>query len=111
MTSSKKIVNRFGIVLVIKPTYEVDRVAAFLRVLIEPQVSAYGNLLTAVVPFVFRAGALQRFALTSEQFDKVNLTSSVLLIVSKIFVFCYKLSLSLTMLETMRLTLGVNYSS
>lgn len=82
-----------------------------LLVLVEPQVSAYGYLLTAVVPFVFRAGALQRFALTSEQFDKVNLTSGVLLLVSKMFIFCYRFSLSLTMLEAMRLTLGVNYSS
>ena len=82
-----------------------------MLVLVEPQVSAYGYLLTAVVPLILRAGALQRFALTSKQFDKVNLTSGVLLIVSKIFVFCYKLSLSLTMLEAMRLTLGVNYSS
>jgi hypothetical protein len=111
LTSSKKIVNRFGIVLVIIPSDEVNGVATLLFVLVEPQVSAYGYLLTAVVPFIFRAGALQRFALTSEQFDKVNLTRGVLLIVSKIFVFCYKLSLSLTMLETMRLTLGVNYSS
>ena len=82
-----------------------------MLVLVEPQVSSYGYLLTAVVPLILRAGALQRFALTSKQFDKVNLTSGVLLIVSKIFVFCYKLSLSLTMLEAMRLTLGVNYSS
>ena len=52
MTAAEKIVHRLGIILVIKPTNEVDRVAAFLRVLIEPQVSAYGNLLTAVVPFV-----------------------------------------------------------
>ena len=111
MTSSKKIVNRFGIVLVIIPSDEVNRVAALLFVLIEPQVSAYGYLLTVVVPFVFRPGALQRFALTSEQFDQVYLTSSVLLLVSKMFVFCYRFSLSLAMLETMRLTLGVNYSS
>ena len=82
-----------------------------MLVLVEPQVSSYGYLLTAVVPLILRAGALQRFALTSKQFDKVNLTSGVLLIVSKIFVFCYKLSLSLTMLEAMRLSLGVNYSS
>lgn len=111
MTSSKKIVNRFGIVLVIIPSDEVNGVAALLLVLVEPQVSAYGYLLTAVVPFVFRAGALQRFALTSKQFGKVNLTSGVLLIVSKMFVFCYRFSLSLAMLETMCLTLGVNFSS
>ena len=111
MTTAEQIVNRYGVVLVIIPSDEVNRVTALLLVLVEPQVSAYGYLLTAVVPFIFRAGALQRFALTSEQFDKVNLTSGVLLIVSKIFVFCYKLSLSLTMLETMRLSLGVNFSS
>ena len=111
MTSSKKIVNRFGIVLVIIPSDEVNGVAALLLVLVEPQVSAYGYFLTAVVPLILRAGALQRFALTSEQFDKVNLTSGVLLIVSKMFVFCYRFSHSLAMLETMRLTLGVNFSS
>ena len=111
MTSSKKIVNRFGIVLVIIPSDEVNGVAALLLVLVEPQVSSYGYLLTAVVPFVFRAGALQRFALTSEQFDKVNLTSGVLLLISKIFVFSYNFFTLLSMLETMRLTLGVNFSS
>ena len=111
MTSSKKIVNRFGIVLVIIPSDEVNGVATLLLVLVEPQVSAYGYFLTAVVPLILRAGALQRFALTSEQFDKVNLTSGVLLIVSKMFVFCYRFSHSLAMLETMTLTLGVNFSS
>lgn len=111
MTSSKKIVNRFGIVLVIITSDEVNGVATLLFVLVEPQVSAYGYLLTAVVPFIFRAGVLQRFALISEQFDKVNLTSGVLLLVSKIFVFSYRISLSLAMLEAMCLTLGVNYSS
>ena len=111
MTTAEEIVNRFGIVLVIIPSDEVNGVATLLFVLVEPQVSAYGYLLTTVVPFVFRAGALQRFALTSEQFDKVNLTSGVLLIVSKMFVFCYRFSHSLTMLEAMRLSLGVNYSS
>ena len=111
MTTAEQIVNRFGIVLVIIPSDEVNGVAALLLVLVEPQVSSYGYLLTAVVPFVFRAGALQRFALTSKQFGKVNLTSGVLLIVSKMFVFCYRFSLSLAMLETMCLTLGVNFSS
>ena len=111
MTTAEQIVNRFGIVLVIIPSDEVNGVATLLFVLVEPQVSAYGYLLTAVVPFIFRAGALQRFALTSEQFDKVNLTSGVLLIVSKIFVFCYKFSLSLAVLETVSLALGVNYSA
>ena len=111
MTTAEQIVNRFGIVLVIIPSDEVNGVATLLFVLLEPQVSAYGYLLTTVVPFVFRAGALQRFALTSEQFDKVNLTSGVLLLVSKIFVFSYNFFTLLSMLETMRLTLGVNFSS
>ena len=52
VTVAEKIVHRLGIILVIEPTNEVDRVAALLLVLIEPQVSAYGDLLAAVVPFV-----------------------------------------------------------
>ena len=52
MTAAEKIVHRLGIILVIEPTDEVDRVAALLLILIEPQVSAYGDLLAAVVPFV-----------------------------------------------------------
>ena len=111
MTTAEQIVNRFGIVLVIIPSDEVNGVAALLLVLVEPQVSAYGYLLTAVVPLILRAGALQRFALTSKQFDKVNLTSGVLLLVSKIFVFSYNFFTLLSMLETMRLTFGVNFSS
>ena len=111
MTTAEQIVNRFGIVLVIIPSDEVNGIATLLFVLVEPQVSAYGYLLTAVVPFVFRAGALQRFALTSKQFGKVNLTSGVLLFVGKAFVFYDRFSLSLAMLETMCLTLGVNFSS
>ena len=53
MTTTEKIIHRFGIIFVIKPTNEVDRVAALLLILIEPKVSAYGDLLAAVVPFVF----------------------------------------------------------
>ena len=52
MTVAEKIVHRFGIILVIEPTDEVNCVAALLLILIEPQVSAYGDLLAAVVPFV-----------------------------------------------------------
>ena len=52
MTAAEKIVHRLGIILVIEPTNEVDRVAALLLVLIEPQVSTYGDFLTAVVPFI-----------------------------------------------------------
>ena len=53
MTVAEKIVHRLGVILVIKPANEVDRVAALLLILIEPKVSAYGDLLAAVVPFVF----------------------------------------------------------
>ena len=52
MTAAEKIVHRLGIILVIEPTNEVDRVAALLLVLIEPQVSTYDDFLTAVVPFI-----------------------------------------------------------
>ena len=52
MTAAEKIVHRLGIILVIKPANEVNCVTAFLLILIEPQVSAYGDLLAAVVPFV-----------------------------------------------------------
>ena len=52
MTAAEKIVHRLGIILVIKPANEVNCVAAILLILIEPQVSAYGDLLAAVAPFV-----------------------------------------------------------
>ena len=84
-----------------------------MLVLVEPQVSSYGYLLTAVVPLILRAGALQRFALTSKQFDKVNLTSGVLLLVSKIFVFSYNFFTLLSMLETIISTskISLDYNS
>ena len=111
MTAAEKIVHRLGIILVIKPTDEVDRVAALLLILIEPQVSAYGDLLTAVVPFILGADLFEGFSLTAEQLDEVSLTRVVLLLVGKAFVFYDRFSLSLAVLETVSLALGVNYSA
>ena len=88
MTATEKIIHRFGIIFVIKPTNEVDRVAAFLRVLIEPQVSAYGNLLSAVVPFILRADLFERFTLTAEQSGEVSLTCGILLFICVFLKFC-----------------------
>ena len=88
MTAAEKIVHRLGIILVIKPTNEVDRVAALLRVLIEPQVSAYGNLLTAVVPFILRADLFKRFTLTAEQSSEVSLACGILLFICVFLIFC-----------------------
>lgn len=88
MTATEKIIHRFGIIFVIKPTYEVDRVAAFLRVLIEPQVSTYGNLLTAVVPFILRADLFKRFTLTAEQSSEVSLACGILLFICVFLIFC-----------------------
>ena len=111
MTAAEKIVHRLGIILVIKPANEVNCVTAFLLILIEPQVSAYGDLLTAVVPFILGANLFKRFSLTAEQLDEVGLASVVLLFVGKAFVFYDIISLSLAMLETVSLALGVNYSA
>ena len=88
MTAAEKIVHRLRIILVIKPTDEVDRVAALLLILIEPQVSAYGNLLTAVVPFILRADLFKRFTLTVEQSGEVSLACGILLFIGVFLIFC-----------------------
>ena len=111
MTVAEKIVHRLGIILVIEPTNEVNCVAAILLILIEPQVSAYGDLLTSVVPFILGADLFEGFSLTAEQLDEVSLTRVVLLLVGKAFVFYDRFSLSLAVLETVSLALGVNYSA
>ena len=111
MTAAEKIVHRFGIILVIVPTDEVDRVTAFLLILIEPQVSAYGDFLTAVVPFILGADLFEGFSLTAEQLDEVGLASVILLFVGKAFVFYDRFSRSLAVLETVSLALGINYSA
>ena len=111
MTVAEKIVHRLGIILVIKPTNEVDRVTALLLILIEPQVSAYGDLLTSVVPFILGADLFESFSQTAEQLDEVSLTRVVLLLIGKAFVFYDRFSLSLAVLETVSLALGVNYSA
>ena len=111
MTAAEKIVHRLGIILVIEPTNEVNCVAAILLILIEPQVSAYGDLLTAVVPFILGADPFEGFSLIAEQLDEVSLTRVVLLLVGKAFVFYDRFSLSLAVLETVSLALGVNYSA
>ena len=111
MTAAEKIVHRLGIILVIEPTNEVNCVAAILLILIEPQVSAYGDLLTAVVPFILGADLFEYFPLTAEQLDEVGLARIFLLFVGKAFVFYDRFSLSLAMLETVSLALGVNYSA
>ena len=111
MTAAEKIVHRLGIILVIKPTNKVNCVTAFLLILIEPQVSAYGDLLTAVVPFILGADLFECFSLTAEQLDKVGLARIFLLLVGKVFVFYDRFSLSLAVLKTVSLALGVNYSA
>ena len=88
MTVAEKIVHRFGIILVIEPTDEVNCVAALLLILIEPQVSAYGNLLTAVVPFILRADLFKRFTLTAEQSSEVSLACGILLFICVFLIFC-----------------------
>ena len=88
MTTAEQIVNRFGIVLVIIPSDEVNGVAALLLVLVEPQVSAYGNLLTAVVPFILRADLFKRFTLTVEQSGEVSLACGILLFIGVFLIFC-----------------------
>ena len=87
MTAAEKIVHRLGIILVIKPTNEVNCVTAFLLILIEPQVSAYGDLLTAVVPFILGADLFEGFSLTAEQLDEVGLTRIILLFFGEFFEF------------------------
>ena len=87
MTAAEKIVHRLGIILVIEPTNEVNCVAAILLILIEPQVSAYGDLLTAVVPFILGADLFEGFSLTAEQLDEVSLTRVVLLFFGEFFEF------------------------
>ena len=87
MTAAEKIVHRLGIILVIKPTNEVNCVAALLLILIEPQVSAYGDLLTAVVPFILGADFFEGFSLTAEQLDEVGLTRIILLFFGEFFEF------------------------
>ena len=87
MTVAEKIVHRFGIILVIEPTDEVNCVAALLLILIEPQVSAYGTLLTAVVPFILRADLFKRFTLTVEQSGEVSLACGILLFFGEFFEF------------------------
>ena len=111
MTAAEKIVHRLGIILVIEPTNEVNCVAAILLILIEPQVSAYGDFLTAVVPFILGADLFECFSLTAEQLDKVGLARIFLLLVGKVFVFYDRFSLSLAVLKTVSLALGVNYSA
>ena len=111
MSVAEKIVYRFGIILVIEPSNEVNCVAAILLILIEPQVSAYGDLLTSVVPFILGADLFEGFSLTAEQLDEGCLTRVVLLFVGKAFVFYDIFSLSLAVLETVSLALGVNYSA
>ena len=87
MTVAEKIVHRFGIILVIKPANEVNCVTAFLLILIEPQVSAYGDLLTAVVPFILGADLFEGFSLIAEQLDEVGLTRIILLFFGEFFEF------------------------
>lgn len=111
MTAAEKIVHRLGIILVIESTNEVNCVTAFLLILIEPQVSAYGDLLTTIIPFILGADLSECFSLTAEQLDEVCLTRVVLLFVGKVFVFYDRFSLSLAVLETVSLALGVNYSA
>ena len=111
MTVAEKIVHRLGVILVIKPANEVNRIAALLLILIEPQVSAYGDFLTAIVPFILGTDLSERFSLTAEQLNKVGLASVILLLVGKAFVFYDRFSLSLAVLETVSLALGVNYSA
>ena len=88
MTAAEKIVHRLGIILVIEPTNEVNCVAAILLILIEPQVSAYGDLLTAVVPFILGADLFEGFSLTAEQLNKVGLASVILLFIGVFPEFC-----------------------
>ena len=88
MTVAEKIVHRFGIILVIEPANEVNRVAALLLILIEPQVSAYGYLLTAVVPFILGADLFKRFTLTAEQSSEVSLACGILLFICVFLIFC-----------------------
>ena len=66
---------------------EVNGVAALLIVLMEPQVSADSDLLRSVLPFIFRAGSLECFSLSTEQFTEIRLPSLLLLLVSKMNVF------------------------
>ena len=87
MTVAEKIVHRFGIILVIEPTDEVNCVAALLLILIEPQVSAYGDLLTSVVPFILGADLFEGFSLTAEQLDEVGLARIILLFFGEFFEF------------------------
>ena len=87
MTVAEKIVHRFGIILVIEPTDEVNCVAALLLILIEPQVSAYGDFLTAVVPFILGADLFEGFSLTAEQLDEVGLARIILLFFGEFFEF------------------------
>ena len=87
MSVAEKIVHRFGIILVIEPTDEVNCVAALLLILIEPQVSAYGDLLTAVVPFILGADLSECFTLTAEQLDEVGLARIILLFFGEFFEF------------------------
>ena len=109
MSVTEKIVHRFGIILVIESTNEVDCVAALLFILIEPQVSAYSDFLTTIVPFVLGADLFECFTLTAEQLDEVGLARTILLFIGKVFVFYARFPLSLAVLETVSLTLGVNY--
>lgn len=88
MTAAEKIVHRLGIILVIKPANEVNCVTAFLLILIEPQVSAYGDLLTAVVPFILGADPFEGFSLIAEQLDEVGLASVILLFIGVFPEFC-----------------------
>ena len=87
MTAAEKIVHRLGIILVIEPTDEVNCVAAILLILIEPQVSAYGDLLTSVVPFILGADLFEGFSLTAEQLDEVGLARIILLFFGEFFEF------------------------
>ena len=87
MTTTEKIIHRLGIILVIEPTNEVNCVAAILLILIEPQVSAYGDLLTSVVPFILGADLFEGFSLTAEQLDEVGLTRVVLPFFGEFFEF------------------------
>ena len=111
MTAAEKIVHRLGIILVIEPANEVNCVTALLFILIEPQVSAYGDLLTAFVPFILGTDPFEGFSLIAEQLDEVGLARIILLFVGKAFVFYDRFSLSLAVLETVSLALGVNYSA
>ena len=87
MTAAEKIVHRLGIILVIEPTNEVNCVATILLILIEPQVSAYGDLLTSVVPFILGADLFEGFSLTAEQLDEVGLARIILLFFGEFFEF------------------------